>query len=116
MFCAVQEQSSRALGRLFWELFEHLVDVLAGRVANVKGQEGHVAKERRKYAQGWFGDYDAQGSWPVKSKESRHKCYEITPARRTDTIYAGQTPDDWIHKARRTVKKPQGGTRHALRA
>ena len=43
-----------------------LVDVVAGKVSNVKGQEGHAAKECRKYAQGWFGDYDAQGSWPLK--------------------------------------------------
>ena len=39
-----------------------LVDIVAGEVVIVKGQEGPAAKECRKYGQGRFEDYESQGS------------------------------------------------------
>jgi len=70
-----------------------LVDIVAGEVAIVKGQEGPAAKECRKYGQGRFEDYYSQGSWPLKETKSDHSCQEIAFARRKDTRHAGWTPD-----------------------
>ena len=64
-----------------------LVDIVAGEVAIVKGQEGPAAKECRKYGQGRFEDYESQGLLAPSKK------WKATTVVKKSHLHAGQTSD-----------------------